>query len=90
MFTGSRLSKLEVKPADQIHFDAKAFSEKFAGVQADLRKLAVDNGAVAIDPFEVLCRDGNCPVFDSLGNPLYHDSTIPAPVTSGRRRPMST
>jgi peptidoglycan/LPS O-acetylase OafA/YrhL len=79
MYTGSRLARITVKPADETKFDAQAFSDKFAGVQNDLKKLAIDNGGIAIDPFPVLCGSAICPVFDASGVPLYRDSNHPRP-----------
>ena len=77
MLVGSRLSKLELKPRDQITFDLNAFRIKYGKTQHDLRTLAVANGATAIDPFETFCNDGICPVLDAAGDPLYLDSNHP-------------
>lgn len=73
MYTGSRLSKLTMKPVDQIAFDRATYFGKYGGLRDVLKRFAAENGAIAIDPFDVLCWDGNCPVLDHLGNPLYKD-----------------
>ena len=77
MLVGSRLSKLELKPKDQITFDLNAFRVKYGKTQDDLRTLAAATGATAIDPFETLCKDGTCPVIDAAGDPLYLDNNHP-------------
>jgi peptidoglycan/LPS O-acetylase OafA/YrhL len=77
MLVGSRLSKLEMKPKDQITFDLNAFRVKYGKTQDDLRTLAVANGATAIDPFETFCNGGTCPVLDAAGDALYADSNHP-------------
>ena len=77
MLVGSRLSKLELKPRDQITFDLNAFRVSYGKTQDDLRTLAVANGATPIDPFETLCSGGTCPVIDAAGDPLYLDNNHP-------------
>jgi hypothetical protein len=77
LLVGSRLSKLELKPKDQITFDLNAFNVKFGKTQDDLRTLAAATGATAIDPFETLCRGGTCPVIDAAGDALYIDNNHP-------------
>jgi hypothetical protein len=55
-------------------FNAVAFRENFGKTQDELGKLAIEVGAIAINPFEVLCPNGTCPVFDATGKPLYGDN----------------
>ena len=35
--------------------------------------IASESGAIAIDPFESLCRDGSCLSTDIFGRPAYKD-----------------
>ena len=51
-----------------------AFRENFGKAQDELRKFAIEVGAIAIDPFEVLRPNGTCPAFDAAGKPLYQDN----------------
>jgi peptidoglycan/LPS O-acetylase OafA/YrhL len=77
MLVGSRLSKLELKPKDQITFDLNAFRVRYGKIQDDLRTLAAANGATPIDPFESFCNGGACPVLDAAGDALYVDNNHP-------------
>jgi peptidoglycan/LPS O-acetylase OafA/YrhL len=77
MLAGSRLSKLAVKPKDQITFDLNAFRARYGKIQDDLRTIAAANGATAIDPFETFCNGGTCPVLDAAGDALYLDTNHP-------------
>ena len=38
-----------------------------------LKRIAKETGALTIDPFDTLCRDGFCLTADSLGRPAYKD-----------------
>jgi hypothetical protein len=77
LLVGSRLSKLEPKPRDQVAFDLNAFRVRYGKIQDDLRTIAAANGATAVDPFETFCSGGTCPVLDAAGDALYVDSNHP-------------
>lgn len=74
MFTGSRLRTLEVVNAENTAFDYNGFFGRHENIRVELGKLAIENGAIVIDPIESFCPGKRCPIFDSEGTPLYKDA----------------
>jgi peptidoglycan/LPS O-acetylase OafA/YrhL len=48
-------------------------NDVYRPVSENLKKIAVETGSVAIDPFQTLCRNGLCLTSDDLGRPAYKD-----------------
>lgn len=58
---------------DQKDVKRSVLSAKYGWIQKDLEKVAIESGAVVIDPLDYICSDSVCPVVDADGMPLYKD-----------------
>ncbi|MBS0428080.1 MAG: acyltransferase [Proteobacteria bacterium] len=68
--TGDRLGVMHAVPVTPL----VAMTASQAALHERLRRLAVDNGAIPIDPVPTLCQaDGQCRRADAMGEPIYKD-----------------
>jgi len=68
--TGDRLGVMHAAPVTPL----VALTPSQAALHERLRRLAVDNGAIPIDPKPSLCQaDGQCRRADASGEPIYKD-----------------
>ncbi|MDQ7998638.1 MAG: acyltransferase family protein [Pseudomonadota bacterium] len=68
--TGDRLGVMHAVPVTPL----MAMSPSQAALHERLRRLAVDTGAIPIDPAPTLCQpDGQCLRTDAKGEPIYKD-----------------
>ncbi len=74
MFAGSRLGEITSKPVSSISFDFDGFEQRYGKLNQTLSAIAVDSGAIIIDPIPYLCPQKRCPVVDDAGKPLYRDA----------------
>lgn len=67
-----RLRSLAVLPVSM----TVALSASQLQLHEQLKRIALDNGAIALDPMTVLChQDDQCQRTDSQGGPIYKDAT---------------
>ncbi len=70
--TGNRLQAMTAAPVTPM----APLPPSQAALHAQLRQLALDNGAIPLDPMAGLCRpDGLCVRADATGDPVYKDAT---------------
>jgi peptidoglycan/LPS O-acetylase OafA/YrhL len=61
---------IEVRPAKPI---PEASNQQYKIVSDNLKQIAVETGALTIDPFEALCHNQLCLTSDDQGRPAYKD-----------------
>lgn len=72
MFHGNRFTSLSMN--NKISFDLDAFRESTKKVHANIEIIATKINAEILDPIIFLCPNGQCPVTNENGSPLYKDS----------------